>query len=168
MEEIFDVVDALDRVVGQKPRREVHARGLLHRAVHILIFNAAGELFLQKRSPYKDTFPGAWDSSASGHLQPGESYDAGAARELQEELGIVHSGPLERLFKIDACDETGQEFVWVYKGFAEGPFLLPPEEIEKGGWFSLGELNRWIEERPEDFARAFPFLYKRAGFCSKR
>jgi predicted protein tyrosine phosphatase len=71
-EEIFDVVNERDEVVGQAPRSEVHRRKLNHRAVHVLVFNSRGELFLQKRSLKKDCFPGAWDSSASGHLDTGE------------------------------------------------------------------------------------------------
>jgi len=52
-EEIFDVVDANDQVIGQQPRSEVHRLGLRHRAIHLLVFNAKGELFLQKRSMKK-------------------------------------------------------------------------------------------------------------------
>ena len=59
-EEIFDVVNERDEVVGRAPRSEVHAHGLLHRAVHVLIFNARGELFLQKRSKTKDREPSRW------------------------------------------------------------------------------------------------------------
>ena len=36
----------------------------------------------------KDTFPGAWDSSSSGHVDSGEDYDDCAVRELREELGL--------------------------------------------------------------------------------
>ena len=57
-EEIFDIVNERDEVVGQNTRREVHARGLWHRAVHVLVFNARGEVFLQKRSMLKDTASG--------------------------------------------------------------------------------------------------------------
>ena len=60
-EEIFDVVNERDEVIDQKPRGEVHARGLLHRAVHVLVFNSRGEIFLQKRSVKKDRQPGVWD-----------------------------------------------------------------------------------------------------------
>ena len=67
-DEIFDVVDEADEVVGTETRREVHRRKLLHRAVHILIYNSKGEIFLQKRSMSKDSCPGLWDSSASGHV----------------------------------------------------------------------------------------------------
>ncbi|HZQ47887.1 MAG TPA: NUDIX hydrolase, partial [Verrucomicrobiae bacterium] len=34
-DEIFDVVNERDEVIGQNTRREVHARGLRHRAVHV-------------------------------------------------------------------------------------------------------------------------------------
>ena len=71
-EEYFDVVDLADRVIGRATRNEVHQKGLYHRAVHVLVFNSQGQLFLQKRSASKDTFPGKWDSSASGHLCAGE------------------------------------------------------------------------------------------------
>ena len=71
-DEYFDVVDVQDRVVSQAPRREVHAQGWLHRAVHVLVFNRAGLVFLQKRSMTKDMSPGLWDSSCSGHLDAGE------------------------------------------------------------------------------------------------
>src|ERR1051326_1260053 len=131
-EEIFDVVNERDEVIGQRPRSEIHRLKLNHRAVHILVFNSRGELFLQKRSRQKDCFPGAWDSSASGHLASGEDYDACAVRELREEIGLELFAPLERLFKVDARPETGQEFVWVYRCAAEGPFRLAPEEIERG------------------------------------
>ena len=87
-EEIFDIVNERDEVVGQAPRKEVHARGLWHRAVHVLVFNARGGVFLQKRSIKKDRQPGVWDSSCSGHVDSGEAYDETAMRELREEIGL--------------------------------------------------------------------------------
>ena len=141
-DEIFDVVDESDRVIGREARAEVHRRGLLHRAVHVLVFNSRGEVFLQKRSMSKDTFPGAWDSSSSGHLCCGEEYDACAVRELQEEIGLTLERPPERLFKIDACAETDQEHVWVYRCLSDGPLVLNPEEIESGEWFSAEKVTR--------------------------
>ena len=157
-EEIFDVVNERDEVIGQKPRSEIHRLNLKHRAVHVLVFNARGYLFLQKRSLKKDCFPGAWDSSASGHLDSDESYDACAVRELREELGLELARAPERLFKIAACPETGQEFVWVYRCVAEGPFTLHPDEIERGDWFSPSRLNQWLAEQPRVFAGAVPLI----------
>jgi isopentenyldiphosphate isomerase len=153
-EEIFDVVNERDEVVDHKPRSEVHRLGLMHRAVHVLVFNARGEVFLQKRSMSKDRQPGLWDSSASGHLDTGETYDACAVRELREEIGLRLTAPPERLFKLPASKETDQEHVWIYRCTAEGPFELHPEEIEGGDWFRVPVINEWMRDMPEDFASA--------------
>jgi isopentenyldiphosphate isomerase len=153
-EEIFDVVNERDEVVDHKPRNEVHRLGLMHRAVHVLVFNARDEVFLQKRSMSKDRQPGLWDSSTSGHLDTGESYDACAMRELREEIGLNLTSAPRRLFKLAASEETDQEHVWVYRCAAEGPFTLHPEEIERGDWFAPATVSRWMKERPEEFASA--------------
>jgi isopentenyl-diphosphate delta-isomerase type 1 len=160
-EEIFDVVNESDEVIGQAPRSEVHRRKLHHRAVHVLVFNTRGELFLQKRSMKKDCYPGAWDSSASGHLDRGEDYDVCAVREVREELGVQLPAVPRRLFKIDSCAETGQEFVWIYQCQHEGPFDLHPEEIERGAWFKPAEISRWMEEKPDEFASALILIWRR-------
>lgn len=160
-EEIFDVVDERDEVVGRETRRRVHQLGLLHRAVHVLVFNARGQVFLQKRSLSKDTWPGVWDSSASGHVDAGEDYDACAVRELREELGWTVAAPPARLFKIAACAETGMEHVWAYRLEAEGPFTLHPDEIDQGDWFHPDMVTAWIGRCPEDFASGFRLIWGR-------
>jgi len=159
-EEIFDVVNERDEVTGQLPRREVHRLGLRHRAVHVLLFNRAGQIFLQKRSMRKDMWPGAWDSSASGHLDTGEDYDTCAVRELREEIGLRVTRTPDRLFKIEACAETGQEFCWVYRLEHEGPFELDPHEVERGEWFTPEHVTRWVGERPGEFASAFVLIWR--------
>ena len=157
--EVFDVVDDRDEVIGRNTRSEVHRLGLRHRAVHIFLTNAQGEVFLQKRSSTKDTWPGAWDSSASGHLDAGEGYDEAAVRELREELGWELADPMTPILKMDACEATGQEFVWVYRGEAEGPFTLHPEEIELGRWFSVHEIERLIEDPREMNSASFRTIW---------
>jgi len=160
-EEIFDVVNERDEVVGQAPRKEVHTRGLWHRAVHVLVFNARGEVFLQKRSMLKDTAKGKWDSSASGHVDSGEDYDACAVRELREEIGLAVASVPQRLFKLEASPETGWEFCWIYRCENEGPFTLHPEEIETGAWFAPDAVTKWVADKPRDFARAFVRIWKK-------
>ena len=157
--EIFDVVDPEDRVIGTASRGRVHAEDLWHRAIHILVFNAKGELFLQKRSPWKDKHPGKWDSSAAGHLDSGETYESAARRELAEELGLLPAvaaaTPLEELGRLPASVETGWEFIRLYGVTHEGPFVWPAEEIEWGGFFPVAVVTDWIAAHPEDFAPGF-------------
>jgi len=160
-EEIFDVVNDRDEVVGQNTRREVHRLGLMHRAVHVLVFNSRGQLFLQKRSMKKDGEPGRWDSSASGHVDTGESYDACAVRELKEEIGLEPRIAPQPLFKLAACAETHQEHTWVYRCESDGPFELNLEELERGDWFAPEEITRWMAERAQDFASALRAIWNR-------
>jgi len=162
VDETFDVVDDQDRVVAQAPRREVHAKKLLHRAVHVLIHNEAGQLFLQRRSLIKDTFPGCWDSSCSGHVDAGENYLTAARRELGEELGWRDTTlPLRPLLKLSASPETGYEFIEIFVlGPISGPFELHPEEISEGRWIAPEELDAWLKKSPAHFASAFRLLWQ--------
>ncbi|MDD4932540.1 MAG: NUDIX domain-containing protein [Methylacidiphilaceae bacterium] len=159
--ELFDIVDATDRVVGQKTRSWVHRHGLRHRAVHTLLFNAREEIFLQKRSPSKDLNPGVWDSSCSGHLHAGETYDEAARRELGEELGLTDPIPLRPVCKLAAQPETGNEFIWVYLGESDGPFCLDPEEISEGRFLRISDLQREIRVSPDHFSPVFVHLWSR-------
>jgi 16S rRNA (adenine1518-N6/adenine1519-N6)-dimethyltransferase len=156
--ERFPVVDENDELQGEAPRSEVHGNNLRHRAVHILLFNEKGELFLQKRSRWKDRHPLVWDSSAAGHVAAGEEYDATAIRELEEELGVA--AELTRVAKLPASERTGQEFIWLYRGQHNGPFKLARSEIEHGEFFPPEVVTGWIQARPNDFAPGFLECWK--------
>ena len=163
-DEWFDVVNERDEVVGRKTRREVHATGLWHRAVHVLVFDRQGRVFLQKRSMLKDLSPGLWDSSCSGHLDSGEDYDAAAVRELNEEIGICVSAPPERWFRLEACEQTGWEFVWVYRLRHDGrPLTLEPAEIQYGEWLAPAEVSARMKTRPDDYCPSFQLLWPMAA-----
>ncbi len=152
-EELFCVVDAQDRVIGSEFRDRVHVNNLRHRAIHVLIFNRLGEIFLQKRSIWKDANPGKWDSSAAGHVDAGESYEEAARRELREEIGIDCA--IERIAKLPCSVATGWEFIEVFRGMHEGPFQTAPLELETGAFFPLEQIGNWIERNPEDFSPVF-------------
>jgi isopentenyl-diphosphate delta-isomerase type 1 len=159
--DIFDVVDLNDNILRQEPRAVVHREKLLHRAIHVFVFNQAGQLYLQRRSMTKDTAPGKWVSSCSGHVDTGEDYDDAAPRELSEEIGLHDPINLKRIFKETPCKQTGYEFVWVYTCESEGPFVLDPTEVMEGQWIDIKHLNNWLKERPRDFAWSFSHLWAR-------
>jgi len=153
-EEIFDVVDEHDCVIGAEPRGVVHVNNLRHRAVHILIFNATGELFLQRRSVWKDRNPGLWDSSAAGHVDTGETYLQAAHRELREEIGI-EVATLTAIGRHRPSEANGHEFIEVFRACHEGPFTLAPTEVETGAFFSLEKIRTWTQTAPQDFSPVF-------------
>lgn len=152
--EMFDVVNERNEVIGQTPRGEVHAKGLLHRAVHVFVFNKRGEVYLQKRSHLKDVHPLVWDSSAAGHLDVGESYAVCALREVKEELGIEVAAT-HKVADVPATERTGWEFVELHTAEHGGPMRFAPDEIEIGGWFMPVDVTEWIRARPQDFASGF-------------
>jgi 16S rRNA (adenine1518-N6/adenine1519-N6)-dimethyltransferase len=156
--ERFSVVDENDTILRDASRSEVHGNNLRHRAVHILIFNPAGEVYLQQRSRWKDRHPLRWDSSAAGHVVATEGYDETARRELKEELGL--SVPLRKISKLPASERTDQEFVWLYRGEVVGNLSPDRTEIETGAFFPETVIDGWIAARPEDFAPGFIECWK--------
>lgn len=136
-QELLPIVDGQDRVTGVERRGVVHQRGLLHRAAHVLVFDGQGRLYLQLRSPNKDTHPGKWTTSASGHVDPGESYEEAARRELGEELGL--DGPLFYLGKLAAQPATENEFAAVYWTRTDALPAPDAEEISEGRFFTWAQ-----------------------------
>ena len=153
--EIFDVVDHHDQVTGTASRGEVHAKKLLHRAVHVFVFNKRGDLLLQKRSILKDTCPGLWDSSVSGHLDAGEAYPTAALRELHEEMTITPESAPEEIARLSPSSETGWEHVCLYRTRYDGPLRFPAAEIDAVMWFPLAEITAWVASHPADFTPGF-------------
>ena len=154
--ELFDVVDSNDVVLGQLPRGEVHARGLLHRAVSIFVFNSAGELLVHRRSATKDQFPSLYTSSASGHVAAGESYDETAPRELYEELGLCV--PVRFLNKFAASAETANEHTALYEARTDDLPRPDPAEIASIVWWSLEETAGRVAAHPGEFTPPFRVL----------
>lgn len=129
-QELVDCIDDEGRTIGVVTRQEMRARRLPHRCVYLLVFDSQGRLFIHQRTATKDVYPGHWDVAVGGVLAAGESFDAGAARELAEELGVV-ARPA-RLFPFQHADDRTVVRAWVYRVDHDGPFTLQPEEIVRG------------------------------------
>lgn len=156
----MSVVDPTDSVIGEKRRDEIHLQGLRHRAVHVLVFNPKGALFLQKRGKHKVENPGMWDSSVAGHVDAGESYDECCVREVEEEVGLILDQVPPRLFKLDASVDTGMEFAWVYRVETDKTLVPNLEEMSGGDWFDPAELDRWVSSGAESLSPVFQFIWK--------
>jgi isopentenyl-diphosphate Delta-isomerase len=160
-DEIYDVVDKMDQVICQATRREIHQKKLLHRSIHIWVFNHQNEVFLQKRSMAKDENPGLWDTSAAGHVDSGETYDDCAHRELWEELGI--KAILKPLEKIEACKNTYYEHVQIYTCRTNSAININLDEISEGKYFDLELIKDNIKKNPEQFTSSFKLIFKKYG-----
>ena len=156
-DEIYDVVDEDDRVIGQANRRHIHENRLLHRSVHIFVFNSQNKLFLQKRSTKKDENPKLWDTSSAGHVDKGESYDACAHRELFEELGLKVK--LKKSIKFPASEITNSEHIQVYTCITDDAIKINLEEISEGAFFEPLHIQNQILLNPNQFTPSFRMLF---------
>ena len=142
--ELFYQVDDDDQVIGSVTRGEAHQNSdIKHRSVFILVFNEAGELLLQKRSKNKDTFPGFWTLSASGHVNYGQTYDEAAKRELQEELDLeLDLTTQQKIYLPEEC-----EFCFIYKAFLSDDRVInfDQTEISEVQFVSVSELDEFVK-----------------------
>jgi isopentenyldiphosphate isomerase len=136
----------------------VHARKLLHRAVHIWVYNSRGEFLLHRRSAQKDESPLCYTSSASGHLAAGEDYAAAAERELQEELGLT--GRLEYVAKLAAGPETAGEHTALYRTFSDAAPTPDLDEIDSLEYVHPAEVTRRLAASPDQFSPPFRALWR--------
>jgi isopentenyldiphosphate isomerase len=144
-DELVDVVDDEDRVLRHATRAEMRRENLLHRAVYILVLNTAGALFVHRRTPTKDVYPGYFDVTVGGVVAAGEDYDVAARRELAEEVGIVDT-PITPLFAVRFADESTQLIGRAYLARSDGPVCLQAEEVAWGAFVTLAEAERIVRE----------------------
>ncbi|MEM3154328.1 MAG: NUDIX domain-containing protein [Candidatus Woesearchaeota archaeon] len=144
MQEVLDVVDESNEVVGAASIEEIYSKRLNHRIVHVLIFNDKGEIFLQQTSAKKKFCPGHWVTSAGGHVQRGETYEQAAKRELKKELGI--SVPLTKIHASPYDHYRMRKFLEVFRGISEGPFNLNKDEVAGGRWFSVADVRDMVKK----------------------
>ena len=134
-EELVRIVDEDNREIAVAFRDLMREQQLIHRASYIVVFNRAGDIFVQKRTQSKDIYPGYWDVAAGGVVLAGESYEEAAVRELEEELGIKK---VKLRFLFDQFYSNEENRVWgrIFTCTHEGPFILQAEEVEYGRFMS--------------------------------
>ncbi len=162
-------MDRDDEVVGQAPRASVHADGLLHRAVHVLLLDGAGRLVLQRRSARKRIYPGLWTSSASGHVPTGQPLATAAKREAIEELGAEPSD-LEHIGRV-RFDDPGvgeHEICHVYTGRLASAPAPDPAEVAEVKPVLLGAVDARVRRAPDSFAPSFHPVYSLARDALRR
>jgi len=143
-EELIEVVTEKGEVIKVVPRSEIHGDpSLLHKVVHVLVFNSRKELLLQKRSMSKDVAPGKWDTSVGGHVNAGETLEKAVTREMEEELGINEGVP-KYLYSYIHSNPYETELVYTYKSVYDGEINFQQDEIDEVRPWSMDEIKKNI------------------------
>lgn len=142
-DEMLTQVTDDDAVVGPVARKRVHGDpALIHRSVHVLVFDPDGRLLLQKRSLSKDTQPGKWDTSVGGHVGFGQSYEEAACREAAEELGLdLKEEGLVYLYPSRIRNAVESENIRTFLHVSGGPFRPEPGEIDELRFWTRSEIE---------------------------
>jgi len=144
MEEIFDVVDENDKVIGKATRKEVHDKKLIHRSVMFFIFDKKGRILVTQRTKTKDMFPEFWSITLGGHVNSGESYDKAVVREAKEEAGIEVKPFFMGVINKRIPEE--KENSKVYGFITNGKIELDKNELKKGMFLTIEEIRRVIKK----------------------
>jgi len=147
------IVDEKDNKIGLASKEEIKEKGLIHRSVHLMLFNSNGELCVQKRAITKKIYPGKYEFSVNGTVD-NEDYDLAIKRETQEELGIKDL-KFEKLFKYYHADEQDKAFKMVYRSKSDQKLVPDKREIDEIIWMSLDFLKKDIIENPKKYGPTF-------------
>ncbi len=140
-EELLEVVNEKGETVRTLPRSQIHGDpSLIHRVVHVLVFNGKGELLLQKRSMNKDVAAGKWDTSVGGHVNSGETLEEAVRRETEEELGITACST-GFLYTYIHSNEYETELVYTYTCTYDGEIKFQQDEIDEVRSWGLDEIK---------------------------
>lgn len=142
MEELLEVVNEQGEILKTLPRSVIHGNpSLMHRVVHVLVFNERGELLLQKRSMNKDVAPGKWDTSVGGHVNAGETISEALGREMEEELGIT-ACKSEFLYTYIHSNPYESELVYTHSCVHSGQIRFNNDEIDEIRFWTIDEIKQ--------------------------
>lgn len=161
--ELVDVLDRDGRVVGTATRGAMRAGRLRHRCTFVVVRRGDGRVLVHRRSEDKDLWPGRWDLAAGGVVGAGEGWEAAAARELAEELGII-GAVLEPLGGGTYADEHVDEVARVWSTTWDGPIEFTDGEVAEAHWVTPSELRERLgRDRfvPDSLALVVPLVLPR-------
>jgi isopentenyldiphosphate isomerase len=165
VDEVIDLVDEFDNVVGQGYKNVIYKKGLKNfRVINGFLKNNFGEIWIPRRSLQKKLFPLHLDASVGGHVKSGESYKDAFFREIMEELNIDAEKTKYRLVgQMNPIKDGVSAFMMIY----EVETNLSPDfnrnDFLEASWQSPSKLREILdsgEPSKGDLSQLLKFVYK--------
>ena len=155
------VVDKDDNNIGRMEKLEAHEKGVLHRAISVLLFNSKGDILLQRRALNKYHTPGLWTNTCCSHPYPEENPKIAATRRLKEEMGMEAELEFVLKFQYKVDFDNGlieHELDHVFIGFSDETPHLNTDEAMAFHWANLNQLKKDIRMSPENYTFWFKLI----------
>lgn len=143
--EYLTIVDEDDNVIGKSTYDELKAKGLIHRAANVFVFNSKGELFVHRRAENLNLYPGMWDVKFGGLVRADESYKEAALREMNEEAGITGL-MIAELFRQKSRMQENLTNRKVFKCKYDGKIRLDKKEVAEGRFMKVAEAIKLMKD----------------------
>lgn len=160
-DELLDLVNAKDEVIGTVMREEHHAntdqyssQGKYWRGTACLLVNSEGKFWIPQRQPDRRIRPNALDFSMAEHVQSGESHMAGALRGMEEELHLQLKEEDLELVGIKPFKEFGCMMSLYLHRTDEDPDYSK-KDYQRAWWLSADEIRDKIKSGM-DYKDALP------------
>lgn len=101
---MLDFYDKDMNFMGVESRENVHKNGLWHKTVHCWLYDENGNIYFQIRTDTRTLY-----TTASGHIQSGESIDDALKREIMEEVGMPIDITKKELLAVDVWTMTSEK-----------------------------------------------------------
>lgn len=161
MQDLCQIVDEQDKVIGAKPRNEIDFKNDYYRTSGLWLTNSQGQILIAQRLLTKDKDPGKWGPAAAGTLEVGETYQSNAYKEAEEEIGLTgitfSLGPKMKFEKPRHC--FGQWFTAICDKPAE-EFTPQPSEVAQVAWIGSEELIQDVQANPDKYIPTMPVIIK--------
>jgi isopentenyldiphosphate isomerase len=161
-DELLDVVDKNDCVIGQEYRSKIHKEKLPFRVINAFLINEKNELWIPRRTAHKELFPSCLDASVGGHVMAGETYEKAFERELQEELNVKAVQISYKLIgKLTPFQHDVSAFMHVYLINTNKTPDYNPRDFSDAHWIGIPSLKEKIkngEQVKGDFLILISFI----------
>lgn len=161
-DEILDLVDKNDQVVGKLERTKVYSAGYNNfRVINAFLVNTKGQLWIPRRTANKRLFPLFLDVSVGGHVSSGETYDQAFEREMLEEINLnLKDVRYENLGKLTPHENDVSAFMHVYKFFYNNVPQYNKNDFLEYYWFYPEELLKILDKKEDKAKGDVPLLIK--------